>query len=51
MVLGEPDIRVGDARIEWADGGAVRDSAALERVLDEVVRRYVDAARAEERRR
>jgi flagellar assembly protein FliH len=49
MVLGEPDIRVGDARIEWADGAAVRDSAALERVLDEVVRRYIEAARAEDR--
>lgn len=50
MVLGEPDMRLGDVRIEWADGGASRDGEALERVLDEVVRRYLDAARREERR-
>jgi flagellar assembly protein FliH len=49
VVLGEPDTRIGDARVEWADGGAGRDSAALERVIDEVVRRYVGAGTQETR--
>lgn len=35
VVLGEPDLALGDARIEWADGGVVRDRARIEAaVLD-----------------
>ncbi|WP_336489163.1 FliH/SctL family protein [Methylobacterium nigriterrae] len=35
VVLGEPDLHPGDARIEWADGGVVRDRARIEAaVLD-----------------
>ena len=30
VVLAEPDIALGDCRIEWADGGINRDSAATE---------------------
>ena len=30
VVLAEPDIAVGDCRIEWADGGINRDSAAAD---------------------
>ncbi|HVL70852.1 MAG TPA: flagellar assembly protein FliH [Beijerinckiaceae bacterium] len=30
VVLGEPDIAPGDGRLEWADGGVVRDRAAVE---------------------
>ena len=37
VVLGEPDIRPGDARIEWADGGIVIDRAALDRSIDDVI--------------
>jgi flagellar assembly protein FliH len=44
VILGEPEILAGDARVEWADGGVARDMAALERVLDDVVRRYLTAA-------
>lgn len=29
VVLGDPDIRLGDGRIEWADGGLVRDINAI----------------------
>lgn len=29
VILGEPEIAPGDARFEWADGGVVRDGAAL----------------------
>ena len=31
VVLAEPEIAPGDCRIEWADGGIDRDSAAIER--------------------
>ncbi|KTS24884.1 flagellar assembly protein FliH [Methylobacterium indicum] len=30
IVLGDPGLAPGDARIEWADGGVVRDRAAIE---------------------
>ncbi|KQP96455.1 FliH/SctL family protein [Methylobacterium sp. Leaf117] len=30
VVLGEPDLALGDARMEWADGGVVRDRARIE---------------------
>jgi flagellar assembly protein FliH len=37
IILGEPEIAVGDARFEWADGGVVIDSAALDRHIDDVI--------------
>jgi flagellar assembly protein FliH len=37
VVLGEPEIAPGDVRIEWADGGIVRDRAAAERIMAEAV--------------
>jgi len=45
VVLSEPDIAVGDCRIEWADGGINRDSAAADAAVGEVVARYVSARR------
>lgn len=48
VVLGEPDIAIGDARVEWADGGAVREAAALEAVLDDAVRRHLDPTSSRE---
>jgi flagellar assembly protein FliH len=30
VVLGEPDIPLGDARLEWADGGIVRDRRRID---------------------
>lgn len=37
VVLGEPDLVPGDARMEWADGGVVRDRARIEAaVLDAI---------------
>ncbi|HWM47250.1 MAG TPA: FliH/SctL family protein [Xanthobacteraceae bacterium] len=45
VVLGESDIAPGDCRLEWADGGVVRDRAKSEALIDEAVARYV-AARA-----
>ncbi|MDX3808827.1 FliH/SctL family protein [Bosea thiooxidans] len=37
MVLGEPDIRPGDGRIEWADGGFVMDSERLSTLIEQAV--------------
>jgi len=45
VVTSEPAMAPGDCRIEWADGGVNRDSAATLSAIDDVVRRYV-AARA-----
>ena len=49
VVLAEPDIVVGDCRIEWADGGVVLDRAAIETKISELVGRYLasrDTARS-----
>ena len=46
MVIAEPDVALGDCRIEWADGGLNRDRAAVEAVIAEAVGRYVTACRA-----
>ena len=43
VVLGEPDLAQGDCRIEWADGGIIRDVAAIEGEIDEALRRYFGA--------
>jgi flagellar assembly protein FliH len=43
VVLAEPEIAPGDCRIEWADGGITRESAATEQAIEEAVTRYVDA--------
>lgn len=41
VVLAEPSMAAGDCRIEWADGGITRDSAAAQAVIDDAVARYV----------
>ena len=43
-ILAEPDIATGDCRIEWADGGVVRERAATEAKISELVGRYLAAA-------
>ncbi|NJL08284.1 MAG: flagellar assembly protein FliH [Methylacidiphilales bacterium] len=45
VILAEPTIAVGDGRIEWADGGIVRDSFALQAKIEDLVQRFI-AARA-----
>jgi flagellar assembly protein FliH len=45
VILGEPEIAAGDCRIEWADGGICRDSAAVTAVIDQAVTRYISACR------
>lgn len=46
VVLAEPDIAPGDCRIEWADGGVVRERALTEAAIMEAVNRYAAARRA-----
>lgn len=45
VVLGETDIPPGDCRIEWADGGMVRDQQATDRLIAEAVARYISGRR------
>jgi flagellar assembly protein FliH len=46
VVLAEPDIAVGDCRIEWADGGITRDVAAADAAISAAVTNYVSARRS-----
>ena len=39
IVLGEPEIAMGDCRIEWADGGIIRDAGLLKQKIAEAVGR------------
>lgn len=43
VILAEPDIESGDCRIEWADGGLVRERAAVDAKIAELVGRYLAA--------
>jgi flagellar assembly protein FliH len=45
VVLAESDIAVGDCRIEWADGGINRDTAAADAAISEAVAAYISARR------
>ena len=47
VVLGEPDLARGDCRIEWADGGIVRNMADVERQAFEAIERYFAAREAD----
>lgn len=46
VFLGEPDLGAGDCRIEWADGGIVRDRRAIEKQVDQAARRYFEGRRS-----
>lgn len=43
VVLGDPDIAIGDARLEWADGGVVRDIRQLSADIDARISEYFAA--------
>lgn len=42
VVLGEPHLAPGDARMEWADGGVVRDRGRIEAAILETLGRSSD---------
>jgi flagellar assembly protein FliH len=43
IVMGDPDIPLGDGRMEWADGGLVRDSNQINERIDDNINAYLDA--------
>jgi flagellar assembly protein FliH len=43
VVVAEPEIAVGDCKIEWADGGVIRDMAATEQIIGTAIARYLGA--------
>ena len=43
VVLAEPDIAVGDCKIEWADGGVVRNAAQTDRAIGDAIAHYLGA--------
>ncbi len=43
IVMGEPDIRLGDGRLEWVDGGVVRDIAETAREVDRQIASFLAA--------
>jgi flagellar assembly protein FliH len=43
VVLGDPEFRLGDGRIEWVDGGVVRDIGALSAEIDKHIASYLSA--------
>jgi flagellar assembly protein FliH len=45
VVLGDPDIAMGDGRIEWVDGGLVRDRSAIDAEIDARIAAYLTAER------
>ena len=42
ILFADPALKAGDARVEWADGGAERDSAAIWRDIDSAIQRFVE---------
>jgi flagellar assembly protein FliH len=45
VVLGDPDQRLGDGRLEWVDGGLVRDVGALSAEIDRNISDFLAARR------
>ena len=45
VVLGDPDLALSDARLEWADGGVVRDTASLEAEIDSRIEQFLAVRR------
>lgn len=46
VILGDPDLGFDDVRIEWADGGLVRDRALIEAEIDRRIAAYLAARRS-----
>lgn len=45
VVMGDPDQHLGDGRIEWVDGGLVRDMATISNEIDKRIAAYCAARR------
>ena len=49
VILGEDEIARGDCRIEWADGGILRETSSVAAEIEATVARWITARRAEAR--
>jgi flagellar assembly protein FliH len=45
VVMGDPEIALGDCRLEWVDGGIVRDQASIAADIDRRIAAFVAARR------
>jgi flagellar assembly protein FliH len=43
IVMGDPDQRLGDGKLEWVDGGLVRDIGAVSKDIDKKISAYLAA--------
>ena len=43
VVIAEPEIALGDCKIEWADGGVVRDQGKIDAAISTAIGRYLGA--------
>jgi flagellar assembly protein FliH len=43
LVMPDPNIKLGDCRIEWAEGGVIRDEAITFAAINDAVNRYIAA--------
>jgi flagellar assembly protein FliH len=43
VVVAEPEIAMGDCKIEWADGGIVRNAAKTDTAIGNAIQRYLGA--------
>jgi flagellar assembly protein FliH len=43
VVMGDPDQRLGDGKLEWVDGGLVRDIGAISNDIDSKISAYLAA--------
>jgi flagellar assembly protein FliH len=41
--MGDPDQRLGDGKLEWVDGGLVRDIGAVSKDIDKKISAYLAA--------
>lgn len=44
VIMGEPDIALGDGRVEWVDGGIERNSETISNDIDKAIADYLKAS-------
>ena len=49
VVMGDPEQRLGDGRLEWVDGGLVRDIGAISKDIDRKISAYLAARSGQSR--
>ncbi|WP_108397865.1 hypothetical protein [Devosia submarina] len=47
IVMGDPDIRLGDGKLEWVDGGLVRDIGEISKNIDRKITAFLAASRGQ----